>query len=340
MKSLTRYFVALLVAVPFLLGGCKKEIYITGTLPEELNGKHVYMSLLSAPDNRVDSVLIENPSQVQIRVTSLQEGEAYCLSYEGMQETSYFVMTKKYPLTIEPEFLTIGGGEENNRFAEMMKKLGQEFETDAEFTALFVHAKDFFESYPNSLLSLVAFDICMRTTENPMDLLPLVQKAGDKLKEHQGIQETTKALGHLQKTQAGNLFVDFSGEDAKGNAVKLSDYVNQGQYVLVDFWASWCSPCRKSIPGIKKIYNKYRHKGLAVVGVSVWEDNKKDHLDAVRALNIPWPQIIDLSADRVATTAYGIMGIPHLILFAPDGTIVARDLRVENLEETIAPLYR
>ncbi len=135
----------------------------------------------------------------------------------------------------------------------------------------------------------------------------------------------------------GKKFADFEGTDKEGNKVALSEYVAQGQYVLVDFWASWCRPCRREIPYLKSVYDKYRNKGLAVLGISVWEKELEDHLKAVDELKITWPQIID--SENVATELYGIAGIPQILLIAPDGTIVARDLTHEAIEAAVAPLF-
>ena len=101
-------------------------------------------------------------------------------------------------------------------------------------------------------------------------------------------------------TAAGNKFVDFTVE---GDSVqKLSDYVGRGRYTLVDFWASWCGPCRREMPVIKELYDEFNSKGLDVVGVAVW-DEPEDSKKAMEQLELPWPQI--LNAKSVPTDLYG-----------------------------------
>ena len=125
-------------------------------------------------------------------------------------------------------------------------------------------------------------------------------------------------------TAVGTMFKDFEVE-CDGKTQKLSDFVGKGQYVLVDFWASWCGPCRAEIPNLIDVYNKYKDKNLNVLGVTV-SDRVEDSKGAIEELGINYPQILGANDWSVAEI-YGVMGIPHIILFGPDGTILARDLR-------------
>ena len=159
----------------------------------------------------------------------------------------------------------------------------------------------------------------------------LLQQAGDRLRAEESITKMVERLRRVEATQAGAQFVDFEGVDDANKAVRLSDYVGKGHYVLVDFWASWCGPCRREIAHLKKVRDAYTDKGLVILGTVVW-DEMEDHLKAMKELEITWPQIFNKTE---ATELYGIAGIPQIILFDPAGKIVARDLRGEEINKLL-----
>ena len=112
----------------------------------------------------------------------------------------------------------------------------------------------------------------------------------------------------------------------------FDSYIGRGQYVLVDFWASWCEPCMRESPNVVNVDNKYRDKGLVVLGVLV-NDKLEDSKTAMRKLGMKYDQVID--PENVQVKKFGITGIPHLILFGPDGSIVKRGMRGEQIEEAV-----
>lgn len=155
------------------------------------------------------------------------------------------------------------------------------------------------------------------------------------IKESNAVASYKQKALSMEKTAPGQMFTDFSVKMSNGKTVKLSDYVGKGDYVVLDFFASWCGPCRREMPTLKGIYEKYNGKGLKVVGLAVW-DEPADTKKCVKELALPWT-IID-NAQSEATEIYGVSGIPHIIVFAPDGTILARDLRGNDLTAKVDEL--
>lgn len=145
------------------------------------------------------------------------------------------------------------------------------------------------------------------------------------------MQALKNKIDKLSKTSAGKMFTDFEAT-YNGKVQRLSDYVGKGKYVLVDFWASWCGPCRREVPNIIEVYNKYKGERFEVLGVATW-DRPEDTLKAIEEEGITYPQI--LNAQKAGSDAYSIEGIPEIILFAPDGTIVKRGLRGNQIEAAV-----
>ena len=149
--------------------------------------------------------------------------------------------------------------------------------------------------------------------------------------ERQQKEYEAKMAEAMEKTAVGKMFTDFAAE-YNGKTQKLSDYVGKGQYVLVDFWASWCGPCRAEIPNLIAIYNKYKDKNVNVLGVAVG-DKPEDSEKTIAEMGVNYPQIIN--AQNNGADEYGIQGIPHVILFGPDGTILERWLYGPTIEESV-----
>ena len=154
------------------------------------------------------------------------------------------------------------------------------------------------------------------------------------------VDRMKKQVEAMGKRQPGVKYTDLEMNDTEGKLAKLSQWVGKGNYVLVDFWASWCGPCRGEMPHVVKAYQTYKSKGFDVVGVSF--DQKEDAWKkAIAELGLEWHNISDLKGWQCAAApAYGINAIPSNILVGPDGVIVACDLRGEALLNKLGEIYK
>ena len=197
----------------------------------------------------------------------------------------------------------------------------------------------FIEEYKQTPASVaLIYYMAMQEALTIEELATLIDGADPCIKEHKFINAYTS---HIQRelkkkaltatTSEGCMFTDFEAE-YNGKVQRLSDYVGRGQYVLADFWASWCGPCRQEIPGLIEIHKLYKDKGLVVLGITV--NDQPEHTDkAIKEFGIPYPQI--MNGGHTPAKTYGITGIPHIILFGPDGTILKRGLRGEAIKQVV-----
>lgn len=143
-----------------------------------------------------------------------------------------------------------------------------------------------------------------------------------------------------KKTAVGQKFVDFQMEDTEGNPVKLSDYAGKGKLVLVDFWASWCGPCRREMPKLVEAYAKYKDKNFEIVGVSL-DRAAEPWKKGLEQMDMTWPQMSDLKYwDSEGAKLYAIRSIPHVVLIDGEGTIISRGLHGEELQAKLAELLQ
>ena len=147
-----------------------------------------------------------------------------------------------------------------------------------------------------------------------------------------------EVVERMLSTNIGQFAPEISLASPDGKEIALSSL--KGKLVLIDFWASWCGPCRKEMPNVVKIYSKFKNKGFEIYGVSLDQDKEK-WMEAITKDGINWPQVSDLKYwDNVAAKIYNVQGIPYTVLIDKDGKIIAKNLRGQELEKKIAEVLK
>jgi len=192
----------------------------------------------------------------------------------------------------------------------------------------------FIDNHPGSLYSLYLVNL---EREYP-DIKRLYDKLDLSAKQSPLGQKIAQKLRLLSRRQIGQQMPDFTQPDTSGHPVNFNEFKTGYKYILVDFWASWCAPCRAENPNVLKAYNKYKDKGFTVIGISV-DDNAVSWKKAIRHDKMPWTQLSDLKGwKNKLSTALGIEFIPSNLLLDAEGKIIAKDLRGADLEKKLSDL--
>lgn len=173
-----------------------------------------------------------------------------------------------------------------------------------------------------------------------VDLEAILSKASPEFLKDGTVKMVKAQLDVSKNVQEGSKCPDLKMMAPDGVQVSLSQFIGKGNYVLIDFWASWCSPCMKELPNVLECYKLYHPKGFDIVGVSLDEDAAA-WKGAIEKNQIPWHHMSDLAGWKSqAVTVFSFSGIPHTVLVDPNGMIVAKNLRGEELKAKLAELYK
>lgn len=218
----------------------------------------------------------------------------------------------------------------NDRISEQLKEVESPEVADSIVNAFIEEGFALQQAQPESeaayvILSDLYYMLSMEQKEQAFAVLNL-----DSLEAHD-LQRAYEAFQAEKHTAVGLPYTDFNALTSDGNERALSDFVGKSDFLLVDFWASWCGPCRRSMPGLKELLLKHSAR-LTILGVSV-DQSEESWSEAVEALELSWAQLRD--AKDEGAKAYGITAIPHTVLISRDGTILAHNPSHSEIEELL-----
>jgi thiol-disulfide isomerase/thioredoxin len=168
------------------------------------------------------------------------------------------------------------------------------------------------------------------------ELGQLVKQMPDRLRQRKEIKSIEQSLALMAKTAAGATLPDFTQSTPDGGELSAMSIIKQNRITVIDFWASWCGPCREEMPFMLQFYENYKDKGLGILGVSL-DKNRGAWTAAIKQLKMPWPQMSDLKGwENAAAKEFNITSIPHTIIVDQQGRILQRGLRRTQLEQFVA----
>ena len=356
--------ILILTAAGIMLAACQSNTYQIKGKVEDAQGDTLFLTTDLQQGTPRDTILVKDG---QFELSGETDSTYFCMIYSKNEEALNIPLfiepgTIKVLLSKTPGVSRVGGtaiNDEWQRMSDSTMVIGKEINNIAE--KVFANEMATQEEQQQAMAQIeklnqrhakVVLDFTERNIKNELgyflltmfpeevipnkDRLRLIKMMPAELRQRSAIKEIEQQIGNASKTEEGAVIEDFTMPSIEGVPMSIMSEVRKNKITVLDFWASWCGPCRQETPLMVEIYKKYKDKGLGFVGISLDEDGDA-WKQATDQLGIVWPQMSDLKGwENAAAQMFNITSIPHTIVVDQQGKILRRGLRGEQLEQFIA----
>jgi peroxiredoxin len=324
-----KYFFTLLV-FSLIIGGCGEnpnKLNLSGTVKNASSGTIYLQRYENKSFFTIDSTEIVNGAFKFTGEVKLPEIYGLAIDNSGNPFHSFIVFLDNSPIKVELDTVhefkntVVTGSKEQ----DLLKEFSGKFRTPV---------SEILKEHPSSLAALYAFYRYYSYRLSSEEIKENLKLVDPKFQDTEYVKVLSELAENIDRVAVGKKAPNFQAQTREGKSVYLSDFIGRG-YVLIDFWASWCAPCRKENPDLVKLYDKYKAKGFEFISVSL--DHKADAwINAIEKDGLTWTQLGDFNAwagEGVKT--YGVRLIPYKFLIDKNGIIVAKNLRGEDLDKLL-----
>ena len=339
------HVVSLTLLLALTLIGCaqKKTViegHFTGAAPQNVT------VVLPASSRAVDTLVTvtDGTFTISLPVDKTVTGYFTFISNDDDISKAFVSDGSKLSYTIDGEDISMASSNPKSlnyelaAFFDKQAEIRQKVRQDSNsYDELIAFCKTMYENNLDNCLGLIGFNFVIQK-EDDDTIEEMIGRFSPEMQAKPALQDRLQRIQMKRATQEGCMFKDIEATQPDGSIRHLSDYIGHGKYVLVDFWASWCGPCRGETPYLKAAYSKYTGPKFDIVGVTV-NDKAEDAKALVDKESIPWDQLY--IEDGRAATLYGFSSIPQVFLFGPDGTLLKREgLRGEGIDQILSEYLR